>query len=469
MPVILAVLIDMPEVAAHRCNPSQIAEQVPSLCFLCERRSLMSFWYSWGRQRLAAIRAVPPPERLILAALLVLAVLVRVAGRNYVTTDLLVFRSWYDELWAAGGISGLREPIGNYNAPFLYLLVVAGFLPGATLLKIKLIFALFDALVVYFMYRLVALRYPGWRIPTLAALVTAFLPTVVVNASMYGQCESAWAGFALGGLYLLLRDRHWWAVAFFATAVAVKPQGVFILPVLLLLVLAGRMRWRVLLALPAVYLLLALPAIVAGRGPVELLTVYSSQADDKGGLARSAPSVFQYLLIDEAGGVLRNLGYLFTIAVVLGICYALVAARVDLDRTRIVAAAACFAVTVPFLLPSMHERYFYLADLLTLALAFYRPRLWYLPMIVQASSALSYLPFLSNGGPHSPFVDPRILSTLMLAAVVITGYTLLRDAASPTTPGVPKVDPTATLVEPDPPAPTLTGPADSQLTPADRG
>lgn len=414
----------------------------------------MSLPSSRGRQRLAAIRVVPPPERLILAALLVLAVLVRVVGRGYVTTDLMVFQLWYDQLWAAGGIPGLREPIGNYNAPFLYLLVVAGFFPGATMLKIKLIFALFDVLVVYFMYRIVALRYPGWRIPALAALVTAFLPTVVVNASMYGQCESVWAGFALGGVYLLLRDRHWWAVAFFATSVAFKPQGVFILPVLLLLVLAGRVRWRVLLALPAVYLLLALPAIAAGRGPVELLTVYSSQADDGGGLARSAPSVFQFLQIAYAGGILRNLGYLFTVAVVLGICYALVATRVDLDPTRIVTAAACFTVTVPFLLPSMHERYFYLADLLTVALAFYRPRLWYLPMIVQAASALSYLPFLSNGGPHSPFVDPRILSTLMLAAVVITGYTLLRDVTPPPAADAADtgtVDPAAAPVDPDPP------------------
>lgn len=375
-------------------------------------------------RRLAALRTVPPPEWLILAALLVLAVLVRVAGRDYVTTDLEVFRDWYDQLWAAGGISGLSEPIGNYNAPFLYLLVVAGLFPGATVLKIKLIFALFDAVVVYFMYRLVALRHPGWRIPTLAALVTAFLPTVVVNASMYGQCESVWAGFALGGVYLLLRERHWWAVAFFATSIAFKPQGVFILPVLLLLVLAGRVRWRVLLGLPAVYLLWVVPALAVGRDPVELLTIYSSQADDGGGLARSAPSVFQYLVIHEAGGILRNLGYLFTVAVVLGICYALTAAKAELDPTRVVTAAACFSVTVPFLLPSMHERYFYLADLLTLALAFYLPRLWWLPVVVQAASALSYLPFLSNGGPHGPFIDPRVLSTLMLVAVVATVYAL---------------------------------------------
>jgi Gpi18-like mannosyltransferase len=373
---------------------------------------------------------VPGPERLVLAALVVLAVLVRVVGRDHVTSDLVVFRTWYDELWASGGITGLREPIGNYNAPFLYLLVVAGFLPGATLLKLKAIFVLFDALVVYFMYRIVALRYRGWRIPALAALVTAFLPTVVVNASMYGQCDSIWAAFALGGLYLLLRDRHWWAVAFLATAVAFKPQAVFILPVLLLLVLAGRVRWRVLLGLPAFYLLLDVPAVIAGRDPVELVTVYTNQLDEQGGLIRSGPSVFQYLPVTVGADVLRALGYLLAAAVVLGVCYALIATRTELDPTRVVTAGAFFAVAVPFLLPSMHERYFYLADLLTVAVAFHRPRLWYLPMSVQAASALSYLPFLTRGGPQGPFVDARLLSTLMLAALVATGYALLRDAAT---------------------------------------
>jgi hypothetical protein len=400
------------------------------------------------RRRLGRVREVPGPERVILAALIGLAVLVRLVGLNHVTSDLVVFTAWYDELWAHGGLAGLREPVGNYNAPFLYLLLIAGCLPGSTLIKIKVMFIVFDALAVYFMYRIVALRYPGWRIPTLAALVTAFLPTVVVNGSMYGQCDSLWASLALGGLYFLLRDRQWWAVSFFATAFAFKPQAIFIFPVLLLLVLAGRMRWRTLLALPGVYLILDLPAIVAGRGPVELLTVYARQLDEQGGLARSAPSVFQFLPVTVGASVLRALGYLFAAVLVLGICYVLIATRTGLDASRIVTAAACFAIAVPFVLPSMHERYFYLADLLTVAVAFHRPRLWHLPMIVQAASALAYLPFLSRGGPQGPFLDAKLLSTLMLAALLITGYTLLHDAGSRRRPQHHGIDPDRTSTAP---------------------
>ena len=376
--------------------------------------------------RIDRARSVPAPEWIILTALVVLAALIRFACRHYFTSDLVVFGKWYDDLRAHGGIRGLREPIGNYNAPFMYLLVLAIYLPGATLLKIKAIFVAFDVLLVFFVYRIVGLRYRGWRIPMVAALMTAFLPTVVLNGSMYGQCDAIWAAFAVGAVYFVLRGRNWWAVSCVATAYAFKPQGVFIFPLLLLLLLAGRVRWRTLLALPVVYVALDLPAILLGRNPRELLGLYSRQLDDPSRLARGGPSVFQYLPVTVGTEVLHNLGYLFAAVLVLGICYVLVATRTELDPSRIISAAACFAILVPFVLPAMHERYFYLADVLTLVLAFYRPRLWYLPVIVQASSFLSYVPFLFLG-PHGAFVDRKLLATLMLVALVVSGYWLLYD------------------------------------------
>jgi Gpi18-like mannosyltransferase len=98
------------------------------------------------------------------------------------------------------------------------------------------------------------------------------------------------------------------------------------------------------------------------------------------------------------------------------VAFTLIASRVDLDATRIVTASAVFAIGVPFVLPGMHERYFYLADVLTVVLAFYRPRLWFVPLLVQTASLLSYLPFLFWQQPHGPLVDLRVLATLMLAA-----------------------------------------------------
>ncbi|MFG1609763.1 glycosyltransferase 87 family protein [Actinoplanes sp. NPDC049265] len=369
-------------------------------------------------------------ETVLVAVLVLLAVLARYAGRREITIDMRTFFAWYADLTEAGVWHGLGEEIGNYNAPFLYLLALTSVLPGAMVLKVKLVWVAFDFLLVFFVYRLVAVRWPGRRIPMLAALLAGLLPTVVINASFWGQTDSMWTSFALGGVYCLLRERPWWGVALCAVALALKPQGIFIFPLLLLLVLAGRIRWRQLLAAPAVYLALDLPALLAGRDPMELLTVYDPgrQAIHVPGLTSNAPSVFVFFPVDVRVDSLKAVGYALAAALIIGLCYVLVARRVEFTPARIVLAAATFSILVPYTVPGMHERYFYLADVLTLVLAFYRPRLWYVPVLVQTASLLSYGPYLF--GRDAPLMPPMVLGTVMLAALLVTGHTLVREAVT---------------------------------------
>jgi uncharacterized membrane protein len=72
---------------------------------------------------------------------------------------------------------------------------------------------------------------------------------------------------------------------------------------------------------------------------------------------------------------------------------------VQLTPTRIVLAATVSVLLVPFFLPAMHERYFFLADAMTVVAAFYLPRrLWALPVLEQFASFCAYLPFLLGSG-----------------------------------------------------------------------
>ncbi|HEY0602338.1 MAG TPA: hypothetical protein VGD58_05460, partial [Herpetosiphonaceae bacterium] len=52
-------------------------------------------------------------------------------------------------------------------------------------------------------------------------------------------------------------------------------------------------------------------------------------------------------------------------------------------------------LAIPFFLPNMHERYFYLADI-TIIYAFYFPRLFLIPIVMQLVSVLSDAPYLLN-------------------------------------------------------------------------
>jgi Gpi18-like mannosyltransferase len=371
-----------------------------------------------------------PAETALVAGLFAIVLLVRWAGRHELTYDMLVFLRWYGQLRDAGGVRGLGKQVGNYNAPYLYLLVLTTYLPGVAMLKIKAMYVAFDALLAFFAYKLVALRRPG-HVAIGAALAVLLLPTVVINASLWGQMDSMWASFALGGLYFVLRERPWWAVTFCTIAFAFKPQGIFIFPLLLLCLLAGRLRWRALIAAPLVFVLLDLPAILLGRNPIELFTLYEPSRQAKyttTALDAHAPSVFAFLPVGGRLETVKILGYGFTAALVLFVCYALISQRVRLTPTRLVTAATLFAIMLPYTLPGMHDRYFYLGDVLSVVLACYRPRLWFVPLLVQAASLGSYLPSLFSWYHNGRFVPIPVLAAIMGAALLTVGYVLLRDA-----------------------------------------
>ena len=373
----------------------------------------------------------PPPyaEWLLVAALAGLAVLARRAGWFIKTNDTAIFIEWVQQMRAAGVWHGIGQPIGNYNAPFLYLLAIVIYLPGPLLLKIKAIFVVFDLVLAFFTYKIVGLRFEGRRVPAAAALAMLLLPTVVINASWYGQMDAMWASFALGGVYFLMRDRPWVAVSLCALSLAIKPQGIFIFPLLLLLALGGRLPWRTFLTVPAVFAVLDIPALLAGRSPMDLLTVYdmSRQAVHVPALTSRAPSLYAFIQAGRRAETVRVLGYIFAAALILGIIYILIIRNVQITRDRLITYAALFAIAMPFMLPGMHERYFFLADVTTVLLAIHKPRLWPVPLLVQAASLISLEPYLFGG--RTPQMLPlTVPATLMLAALVTLLHHVLKDA-----------------------------------------
>ena len=69
--------------------------------------------------------------------------------------------------------------------------------------------------------------------------------------------------------------------------------------------------------------------------------------------------------------------------------------RKRVDRLVLLVSATVLTVGIPFLLPNMHDRYFYLADLLTLVLLCVLPRCaWGSAVLVEGSSLSCYSTYL---------------------------------------------------------------------------
>ena len=86
-----------------------------------------------------------------------------------------------------------------------------------------------------------------------------------------------------------------------------------------------------------------------------------------------------------------------------------------LDDKKLVQLAFISVALVPFLLPKMHDRYFYPADVFSLIVAFYWPQFWILPILYQIISGLSSLLFLF----HIPGAIPLLVATILNATTLI--------------------------------------------------
>jgi hypothetical protein len=70
-----------------------------------------------------------------------------------------------------------------------------------------------------------------------------------------------------------------------------------------------------------------------------------------------------------------------------------------------------------FFLPSMHSRYFYVSEVIAVALAFYDRRRWYVPVLLQVTGVLSYMRFLF--GAPVPIAYASLINALLLASFII--------------------------------------------------
>ncbi|MFF1609309.1 glycosyltransferase 87 family protein [Amycolatopsis sp. NPDC058278] len=279
---------------------------------------------------------------IVLAALLVLLAFgVRLALFRYETADYTAFyRRWYDFVVDQGGIGALKYEFSDLNAPYRYFMVLLPHLPvPSPLAGIKAFSVLFDLVTAFFVYRIVALKYPSHWIAAAAAFIVFMLPTVVINSAMWAQGDAIYTAFSLGAVYFLLRKRPWWACVFFGLALAFKLQAIFLFPLLLVMVLLGRVPWRALVAIPAVYLVLDVPALLAGASPAKLLTVYLNQTSIYPQLTLSAPNIWQFFRGEHGMEAMKTAAVLLTALLIFTLCLLVVLSRVELTDTRILVFA----------------------------------------------------------------------------------------------------------------------------------
>jgi Gpi18-like mannosyltransferase len=337
-------------------------------------------------------------DRLIMLAAVLLAVAfaLRAICLDYVTLDYENFlKNWVDFFRQRGGFAALKYNVGNYNIPYLYFLAFFSYLPVDDLYLIKLLSIFFDVLLAWAAMGIVEKLGGNLKARFGCFFVVLFLPTVILNGALWGQCDSIYVALGLMSIYWALDDRPVLSMLAMTLSFGFKLQAVFIMPVLAILFLQGKLKLKHFLIFPVAYVLLVLPAVLLGRPFLETVTLYFSQTGSIGsGLNYNSPSIFAIfwnVQNEEQAATLAIIAAAVFMAVVLLLC---AVNYKKLNNKAMLAAAVLLAVGIPFFLPHMHDRYFFAADILTIVLAFAVWQFSPAPLLAQFASLLGYHAYL---------------------------------------------------------------------------
>lgn len=367
--------------------------------------------------------------------LLAASIAVRIIGFPIVVSDYTeFFAKWLSVLAHAPDLSALATPFSNYPPLYLYLFKILTLVPIDGLYGIKTLSLVFEIVIgataAWMVGKTARHTYSSGELFLVFAIMLS-VPTLLINGSLWGQVDALYAAFVLLSLFALLRQRPLAAAILYGIALSFKIQAIFFLPVFLGYLLRDIRRLGYVLVLPAVYVISVIPAWLAGASLPYLLGIYLGQASEYPFLSLNSPSAFSFTQGLQISPIAQSALSWAGIAVA-GMYASYIACRIVrlsfADATLWLYFTLLAVMAIPYFLPHMHERYFYLADMFSVIYAFYVPKHWYIPTLVVLSSFIAYSAFLSQEvawfAMFYKYVDVRLASLLMFLALFLHVVTL---------------------------------------------
>ena len=305
--------------------------------------------------------------------------------------DLPVAMAWEPESWSGGYLI------------FMALLSRLEVFPPLYAVKLFDLVSLSFAAVA--LSQLAAARGAGAPGRIAAEASALLLPTVLMNAGAWAQCDAVFAALSLWGLVFFLKDHPWAGCASFGAALAFKLQSAFLFPLLPVLFMKKRLRLRQLAALAAAFLIFHLPMLLEGQGLASALgrygrqirvTAYGEETEEEEGsdedaawfdteptdgeeegdaepeplpthegLAEHAASVYSLMTVASVREF-SGMGLYLSLASALIVIFALLRSKTNLTNDVLLTAALLLSCGLPLILPQMNARMLFLAGLLSL-------------------------------------------------------------------------------------------------------
>lgn len=300
--------------------------------------------------------------------------LIRLYGFSLISSDMEHYLiPWFNEVKSSGGLAALDRQIGDYNLLYQTIISFMTYLKVDCVIIYKLISVLFDYVLAVSTALLVCKftdKKPFGRTFCLSYTAVLFLPTVILNSAFWGQCDSIYTAFIILMLLQFLNEKYISAFVFFGIALAFKLQAIFILPFIICYYFykKGFSILNLVISL-AVFWASGILAFLNGRSLLAPLQIYSHQTGEYQSLFLNFPSF--WALLGNNYERYKTFALIFTLVLCGLLLYCVISGLFTPDsKPKVILLATLSVWTVIMFLPSMHERYSYLLDILLICAPF---------------------------------------------------------------------------------------------------
>jgi Gpi18-like mannosyltransferase len=354
-------------------------------------------------------------ERLFLISITLLAVLIRITGFNFKSVDYIGFLTeWVKHFRENGLFTGFKTFSGNYNAIYLYYLKIVSFLPlSMELYLIKIFSCAFDFICAFYSLKIIFHLTNNKKTSLLIYAVVLFSPTVFLNSGVWAQCDSIHTAFVLISFYYLLKNNIRLSMIFFGIGLSFKLQAIFPLPFILLFFVYKKISLKYLLYIPIGIVGISIPAWLLGWPLAKIFINYLVGSGMYENLTWNAPTIFAW------GNIPSLMPVIFITAVLFCLGFLVINKKsVPSNNTLLLLFLFCNFV-IPFFLPNMHERYFYMGEIAVLLYSVINPKRFWISFIVIMPALPTYSGFLWN---FNPFSLINLALIVLLAVIIISKW-----------------------------------------------
>jgi len=356
---------------------------------------------------------------LVYTTIFLISILFRIFFINIKSDDYLLFlNNWWNKINEYGGFNSLKYTIGDYPDSYMFLLCIGTSITKNSLIFIKVLSAIFDILIFLFGYKII--KYFSKEDANKYSWILILLPGILVNSAILSQCDSIYTAFVLAFIYYILKNHNKLALSFLGIAISFKLQSLFIAPVILYLIATKKIKIYDLFFIILGFLLPFIPTILIGKGLIENIKILMFQTSEYNYFVKSCPNIYSLFLLNYKQ---INIFLKYSLAIIVGIIAIFISLHKYKDEyndTTFIYKSFLISTIVVFLLPSMHDRYFYLANILGIIYYIVTSR-QYLKGYCILSTLVYVLPVLSiNFMPQ----DLKIKSDYMITSLVCSTLNL---------------------------------------------